>query len=146
MEWEAPWWDDWTGGGIANMISKVFKVAKTTLSRSETEPTRPLRLNQPNPLSSVALKAQWPAAHRTAISCLNPTSRANLTKKTSNPTFQAQNSPQRLFSPTPSTPKETMFKQRTKFRQETRQPWVKHSIKESSQEEPKAFIDAAVEK
>lgn len=28
MEWEAPWWDDWTGGGIANMISKVFKVAK----------------------------------------------------------------------------------------------------------------------
>ena len=48
--------------------------------------------------------------------------------------------------PTPPTPKETMFKQRTKFRQETRQPWVKHSIKESSQEEPKAFIDAAVEK
>ena len=49
MEWEAPWWDDWTGGGIANMISKVFKVAKTTLSRSETEPTRPLRLNQLDP-------------------------------------------------------------------------------------------------
>ena len=105
------------------MISKVFKVAKTTLSRSETEPTRPLRLNQPNPLSSVALKAQWPAAHRTAIPCSYPTSHANLNKKTSKPTFQAQNSPQRPFSPTPSTPKETMFKQRTKFRQETRQPW-----------------------
>ena len=39
-----------------------------------------------------------------------------------------------------------MFKQRTKFRPETRQPWVKHHIKEIPQADPKAFCDAAIAK
>ena len=39
-----------------------------------------------------------------------------------------------------------MFKQRTKFRPETRQHWVKHSIKEIPEADPKAFCDAAIAK
>ena len=55
MEWEAPWWDDWTGGGIANMISKVFKVAKNhTLALRD-------RANTPAPAEPAqSLSHPWP--------------------------------------------------------------------------------------
>ena len=42
----------------------------------------------------------------------------------------APKSPSETIFANPTNPKETMFKQRPKFQPETRQPWVKHNIKE----------------